>query len=245
MKLVNATALLVGKKGAHLGVADNDGRTALHYLAEPLYLPDPRTRDPLDSDLEDEHLGAVLAGQIKGGGSSSADVINHADNTGSTAPHIAARAASSTAVALLLRLGADPNLPDKEGCSTPLHLAAQLADWVRLGTYDPSEYAAWSRRAARIKKLLLGAGADATVRDAQGRTAAEVEEAVAQKLRRGREEYLEDEARPRPDYGRGRGRGAGWAFRAAPAQAPPVPATREDGGVDVSMSRGAGHGRGA
>jgi ankyrin repeat protein len=237
MKLVGAVAFLV-KEGADLGLADNDGRTALHHLAVPLHDAVPQIHDPVDDDLENEHLGAVLTAQMKGGG--GADVINHADNVGSTALHVAARAASDAAVALLLGLGADPNLPDGEG-STPLHLATRLADWVRLGTYEPAEYSAWSRRAARIKELLLGAGADPTVRDAQGRTAVEIEEATSRELRRGREKYLEDLARPRPDLGRGRGRGrgAGWAWRTAPA---PAPAPREDGGVDVSS--GAGHGRG-
>jgi ankyrin repeat protein len=231
MKLVGAVALLI-QKGADLGVADCDGRTALHHLADPLHDRDPRIHDPLDDQLENEHLGAVLTGQIKG-----ADVVNHVDNAGSAALHVAARAASDAAVALLLGLGADPNLPDGEG-STPLHLAARTADWVVLGTYDPSEYSAWSRRAARIKELLLGAGADATARDAQGRTAAEIEEATRLELRRGREKYLEDEARPRWDYGRDRGRGfgRGWWTQTAPTPA------REEGGGDVSA--GAGHGRG-
>ncbi|KAL2136170.1 hypothetical protein VTI74DRAFT_5223 [Chaetomium olivicolor] len=178
MKLVGAVALLV-KKGADLGLADNEGRTALHYLADPLH--DPRTGELVDGDIKDEHLGAALAGRIKGG----ADIINHTDNAGSAALHVAARSASDAAVALLLNLGADPNLPDREG-STPLHLTARRADWVSLGTYEPYEYSAWSRRAARIKELLLGAGADATLRDAQGRTAAEIEEATNQELRRGR-----------------------------------------------------------
>ncbi|KAK4118522.1 ankyrin [Parathielavia appendiculata] len=195
IKQIGAVALLA-QKGADLCLADNDGRTALHHLADPLHDRDPRIRDPVDDELENEHLGA-----------------------------------------LFLCLGTDPNLPDGEA-STPLHLAARMAYWVSLGTYAPFEYSAWSRRAARIKELLLGAGADATARDAQGRTAAEIEEATSRELRRGREKYLEDLARPRPDYGRGRpgGLGRGW-WRAAPA-----PASWEDGGVDISS--GAGHGRG-
>ncbi|KAK3899303.1 ankyrin [Staphylotrichum tortipilum] len=219
LKLVGAVVLLV-EKGADPGLPDNEGRTALHHLVDPLFDHDYRIRDPIDGDLEDEPLGAALAAQLNGGGG-AADMINHADNTGRAALHVAARAASDTAVALLLSLGADPNLHDGDG-STSLHLAARPADW-----------------------LLLGAGADATVRDAQGRTAAEIENAVSQKLRQGREEYLEDLARPRPEFGRGRGRGRGFGrgWPTAPAPAPaPAPASREDGGVDVSA--GAGHGRG-
>ena len=227
MKLVGAVTLLV-EKGADLGLTDNEGRTALHHLAEPFY--HPYTREPVDSDIEDKHLSTVFVRQING----SVD-INHSDNTGSAALHIAARSASDVAVALLLRLGADPNLPDRKG-STPLHLAARHANWVRLGTYEPHEYAAWSRRAARIKALLLGAGAAASIRDAQGQTAAEVEEATDYKLRRERAKYLENLAsRPPMDYGRGRGFGRGrgrGVFSAPPG----------DGGVHLSS--GAGHGRG-
>ena len=233
MKLVGAVTLLI-KKGANLGLADNEGRTALHHLANPLY--HSRTNEPVDGDVEDEHLSAILAGQIKG---ASVDIINDRDNTGSAALHIAARSASDAAVALLLGLGADPNLPDREG-STPLHLAARYPDWVRhrLGTYEPHEYAAWRRRAARIKALLLSAGADAGLRDAQGqgRTAAEVEEAADYELRRGRAEYLKYLAnRPPMDYGRGRGfkRGRG-GFSAPPG----------DGRVNLPSGAGAGHGRG-
>jgi hypothetical protein len=117
-----------------------------------------------------------------------------------------------------------------------LHLAARHANWVRLSTFEPHEYAAWSKRAARIKALLLGAGAAASMRDAQGQTAAEIEEATDYKLRRERAKYLEDLAsRPPKDYGRGRGFGRGrgrGGFSAPPG----------DGGVHLSS--GAGHGRG-
>ncbi|KAK4151980.1 ankyrin repeat-containing domain protein [Chaetomidium leptoderma] len=242
MKLTGAVALLV-KKGAHLGLADNEGRTALHHLADPLH--HYHTIEPVDGHVEeDEHLSTVLSGEIKGGGGGGVidNIINHRDNAGSAALHMAARSASDAVVALLLRLGADPNLPENregpEGAASmpPLHLAARRADWVRLGTYEPREYAAWSRRAARIKALLLGAGADTGMRDAQGRTAAEVEEATDRDLRRGRAEYLERLAsRPLVDYGRGRGFGRGrgrGGFSAPP------------GDDRVHLSSGAGHGRG-
>ncbi|OIW32727.1 ankyrin [Coniochaeta ligniaria NRRL 30616] len=222
-KLVGLVTLLL-RKGVDLGLADNEGRTLLHHLADPIHRP--RTNEPIDGDIEDEPLGTALAGRIKG-----VDV-NHRDNAGSAALHMAARAASDAAVALLLGLGADPNLPDREG-STPLHLAAQRAAWVSLGTYEPHEYSAWSHRAARIKELLLGAGADASVRDARGRTAADVEEATDQELRQGRARYLEYLARPALPQGLDRGRGQ---WRRGP-HAPPG-----DGGGHLAS--GAGHGRG-
>jgi ankyrin repeat protein len=200
MKLVGAVALLV-ESGADPGQTDDEGRTALHHLANPLY--HPHTHEPLDGVLENERLRIVLAGRIR-----DVDQFNRVDNTGSTALHLAAGSASDAAVTLLIGLGADPSLPDREG-STPLHLAARRADWVILGTYAPDEYAAWSRRAARIKALLLAAGADASRCDALGRVPADVEAATDQELRDGRARYLEWLAAPRRDVGMGRGFGSG------------------------------------
>lgn len=221
-KLVGLATLLI-RKGADLSLADNEGRTVLHSLADPLH--HDRTLEPVDGDLNDEHLSTALLGRIKG-----VDV-NYYNNDGSTALHVAAREASDAAVALLLSLGADPNLPDRKG-STPLHLVAHRAWWVTVGTYEPHEYSAWSKRAARIKELLLSAGADASVRDAQERTAAEIEEATTLELSRGRTKYLEDMARPvlPEDLGRGRGQ-----WRRSPL--PP-------GDVETQLGSGAGHGRG-
>src|SRR5690606_7935090 len=48
--------------------------------------------------------------------------VNHADNEGFTALHVAAREGFTTAVALLLKVGANPNAPDTYGF-TPLHEA--------------------------------------------------------------------------------------------------------------------------
>ncbi|KAB5554353.1 ankyrin repeat-containing domain protein [Coniochaeta sp. 2T2.1] len=224
MKLVGLVTLLI-RKGVDLGLADNEGRTVLHHLADPIH--QPRKGEPVDSNLEDENLSAALAGRVKG------HDVNHVDNNGSAALHVAARSASDAAVAFLLGLGADLNLPDREG-STPLHLAARRAEWVTLGTYQPEEYSAWSRGAGRVKELLLGGGADATVRDAQGRTAADIEEATNQELRQGLARYLEYLARPLPPQGIGSGRG--WWQRGPPA------APGDGGG---HLSSGVGHGRGA
>jgi ankyrin repeat protein len=238
MKLVGAVALLV-KQGADPGLPNNEERTAFHHLADPLYHHDPRNHEPVDGDIEDQHLGAALAGRIKG----SAHIVDHRDNTGSTALHIAARSASDTAVALLLNLGADPDLPDREG-STPLHLAARHADWLSLHTYEEREYAGWSRRTTRIRELLLGAGADATVRDSQGRTAAEIEEAMSKKRREERVKYLEWLAQPpRTEYlGRGRGWDGGFGRGRRPERGWfPAPPLENDG---VQPPSGTGHGRG-
>ncbi len=233
MKLVGAAALLV-EKGADPSLTDNEGRTALHHLASPLL---PTFLSKLArTGVEDTRLVAALTEQSNRVNA----CINRADNTGSTALHIAARSAVDEAVALLLRLGADPNLPDPEG-STPLHLAAQRPDWVYLHTYDESEYGDWARRAARIKALLLGAGADASVRNAQGRTAAEIENAGKEELRAGRGKYLEWLATPPPPrvYGRGHGAGRGAEFRLGFGRAAPW-----EGEGEQPAATGAGHGRG-
>ncbi|KAB5525556.1 ankyrin repeat-containing domain protein [Coniochaeta sp. 2T2.1] len=178
MKLVGLVTLLI-RQGVDIGLADNEGRTVLHHLADPIH--HPRKDEPADSNLEDENLSAALAGRVKG------HDVNHVDNNGSAALHVAARSVSDAAVAFLLGLGADPNLPDREG-STPLHLAARRAEWV-------------------YSELLVGAGADASVRDGQGRTAADIEEATSRELRQGLASYLEYLARPVPPQGLGRGRG--------------------------------------
>jgi ankyrin repeat protein len=227
-KLVGAVALLV-QKGANPGLVDNEGCTTLHHLADPLHRM--VTLTPVDDDLEDDALATALAGQL-----ARVDV-NHTNKTSSTALHLAARAASATCVALLLRLGADPNLPDGQGL-TPLHLAVQRAPWVRLGEYVESEYVEWSGRAARIKALLLGAGADAGARDAQGRTAADIEEGVREERRQGRARYLEHlaSAMSRPALGRGRGCHGPPARLRGPGVRP-----AEDGGASLAAS--AGHGR--
>ena len=229
-KLVGAATLLL-QQGANPGLADNEGRTALHHLADPFF---HHPREPADSDIEDDTLITALTSQI------NRVNISHTDNTGSTALHIAARAASDAPVALLLRLGADPNLPDAQG-STPLHLAAQLTPWATDGTYEESQWAGWSRRSSRIKALLLGAGTDGGVHDAQGKTAAEIEEEVREELRQGRAKYLEYLASPKREFGRGRGRGRGRGWGPGPE------GTRlagSPGGGGGNLASGAGHGRG-
>ena len=181
LKLIGAVKLLLGHS-TDLGLFDEEGQTALHELAHPLL--SPNYKDLLDKGLDDEELGSLLSQHLK-----SVD-IDRRDKAGNTALHNAARAASDTAVALLLRLGADPNLPDGEGFP-PLHLAATRATWVYLGTYELEEYAAWANRAARIRALLLAAGADSGLRDRKGRTAGEIEEAGREEIRVGRAKYQE------------------------------------------------------
>ncbi len=210
MKQTNAVTLLI-QRGADPCLPDTDGRTTFHLLADPLYTP--HCCNLADATIEDDCLASALATRLRGANN---NILNARDTTGATALHLAARSASAPAVALLLALGADLNLvltvpggesESQEAGTTALHLAAHRPSWVYLGTYEEQEYAAWSRRAARIKGLLLGAGADAGVRDGRGRTAREIEEEVVAEIRKGREKYLEDMARPPREYGAGRGMG--------------------------------------
>lgn len=234
MGLVGLVTFLVAK-GVDIGDSDNEGRTVLHHLVDFKHHLS-RSDEPLDSDLEDGDLRAALSGRIE-----SVDV-NSRDNSGSTALHVATRWASDAAVALLLGLGADPDLPDRDG-STALHIVARPAPWANVSTYDPEYYAPWSTRAARIKALLLGAGADTSVRDAQGRTAKDVEEATNTEFREGWAKYQAYLARPPspPFLGRGFGRGRG-RFRGWREWCEGQPAAPGDGGGPPPS--GVGHGRG-
>lgn len=214
-----------------LGRQDAFGRTPLHYA-----LYHPHNCEPVDGDLADERLGVALTTYIRG--RQYHDIVDRTDHSGFTALHIAARAASYNAVALLLRLGADPNARvarnggdddhnDDVAGSTALHLTMRCPVWVPLGTCKPEEYEPWKRLAVRIKELLLAAGADVGICDSHGRTAAQVEAAVDEELRRERAEYLfrRDQASAEwargcalDPHGFGRGRGAGP--RPVPAAGP-------------------------
>ncbi|KAK3299526.1 ankyrin repeat-containing domain protein, partial [Chaetomium fimeti] len=150
MKQTIAMTLFL-QHGADPCLIDTDGRTTFHHLASPLYTP--HFRDLADATTDDAHLTTTtLATRIQDSANTTT-ILNHRDNTGTTALHLAARCASAPVVALLLTLGADPNLaltfPDNKepetqeaGKTTALHLAAHLPSWARrqLGTYEEQEY---------------------------------------------------------------------------------------------------------
>ncbi|KAA0161357.1 hypothetical protein FNF31_03817 [Cafeteria roenbergensis] len=83
-----------------------------------------------------------------------ANVVGASDADGRQAIHVAARAGAMGAVVWLLRAGASPSALSKH-CLTPLHEAV-------LG------------RAAGVARLLVRAGADASLRDSNGFTAADL-----------------------------------------------------------------------
>jgi len=255
VKLVRAIVLLLEGGGGggvdDVGQADNEGRTALHHLVDALY--HPHNREPVDGDLADERLGVTLSTYIRD--RQDHDIVDRTDHSGFTALHIAARAASYNAVALLLRLGADPNARvakngsddnnDDEVGLTALHLTMRCPVWVPLGTYEPEEYKPWKRQAARIKELLLAAGADVGICDSRGRTAAQVEAAVDEELRRERAEYLVRRDQFSAEWARrcaldSRGFGRG---RAGPRPVP-VPAPDNSGAQQSPYGSGVGRGRG-
>ena len=118
MKLTGAAALLV-EKGADPSLTDNEGRTALHHLADPLLPIWPYNL--ARTDIENAHLIIARARQSKCVNAG----MNRADNTGSTALHIAARSVVNEPVALLLHLRADPNLPNPEGSTCSMSQSGQ------------------------------------------------------------------------------------------------------------------------
>ena len=289
MKHTGAIILLI-QHGADLCLPDADGRTFLHHLADPLYRPHV-SYDIADATVKDIHLATTLAARLQNtSATNKSAILNHRDNTGATALHLAARSASDTVVALLLTLGADPDLtfpgdeikgfegerPDegegkgeghegvKEGRkngrdATALHLAARRPVWLPSSflSFNRQQYGAWSPRAARVKELLLGAGADASARDGKGMLAGEVEEESGAVIRKVRDKYLEWLTSP-PEHvqqgiGRGRGRGrVGWgrgrsrgyhsSGSGTTSGAVPGPTT---GNEVVDRDVGAGHGRGS
>ncbi|KAH8907771.1 hypothetical protein BR93DRAFT_967647 [Coniochaeta sp. PMI_546] len=175
VKLVSAVVLFLERGGGggvdDVGQADNEGRTVLHHLVDAPY--HPKKFEPVDGNLVDERLGVALTTCIRD--RQAHDIVDRTDHSGFTALHTAAHTASCNAVALLLRLGADPNArvaknsggggddhndDDDEAGSTALHLTMRCPAWVHLATYEPEEYEPWKRQAARVKELLLAAGAD-------------------------------------------------------------------------------------
>jgi hypothetical protein len=108
MKHAGAITLLI-QHGASPGRPDADGRSFLHHLAEPLY-PHPH-RGIADATLKDAHLATTLAARLQNiNTTNKSAILNHRDDTGATALHLAARSASDTVAALLLTRGADPDL---------------------------------------------------------------------------------------------------------------------------------------
>jgi ankyrin repeat protein len=94
-------------------------------------------------------------------GSSGAGVVS---SEGATPVLLAARRDDLPYVKLLVELGADPLVPNQEGC-TPLMAAAGL------GTLAPTEEAGTEEEALDTVKYLLAAGADVNAVDRNGETA--------------------------------------------------------------------------
>ncbi len=84
--------------------------------------------------------------------------------TGATAFLLASKTADLPYMQLLVELGADPLLPNKDGC-TPLMAAAGI------GTMAPTEEAGTEPEALAAVKYLLGQGADVNTVDKNGETA--------------------------------------------------------------------------
>ena len=210
MKLFSALVLLL-HYGANPALVDHASRTVLHHLADPLF--DVSTHAPVDAHLTPATANKLAAALLTANHLN----INHPDAAGLTALHLAAQSASHTTTALLLHpaLSADPNQPDAQG-SSPLHQAARRAAWAVPCAYDEAEDAKWSGRAARVRALLLEAGADGEAREpCSGWTAEEIVEEGRQEWTRGRERYEAAMAARAVLWeeragGRGRGRGGGW-----------------------------------
>ncbi|TPX17799.1 uncharacterized protein E0L32_002900 [Thyridium curvatum] len=181
---------LLVRSHANPNVADKDGATPLHYLAEPVDIW--RQND----DLDIKKLASLL--------SSPNLKVDQKNHSGATALHVAATNASVPVVELLLLLGADPTITDGQG-KTALHRASLRPQWQGSHEHDhlggPGENDG-DRMAARMKALLLDAGADQTIIDDHGQTAADIESQESLRLKRSRDEFLSGLPR---SIGRGRG----------------------------------------
>ncbi|TPX16007.1 uncharacterized protein E0L32_000341 [Thyridium curvatum] len=181
------------RHGGSLTVTDEDGRSPLHLLADgQSYLIDNGRADWFDSAEELDVSGREFATVLK---PYSTD-IDQKDALGNTALHLAAGRAYASVLELLLALGADPNIANPQG-QTALHLACdqQSRTWYDIigpaGGPEPWENET-DRRHKRMRTLLIDAGVDQSIRDAQGRTAAEIEREEASRISQMRQKCVDD-----------------------------------------------------
>ena len=183
------------KAGASIGLPDNDGKTALHYIADTSetgmikFLKEGRFADlpAIGADNDGStpiHISVArenykLTQQILKLGLVD---VNSRDSTGRTALHWAAASGFKNIVGLLCDSGADPTIVDNLGCGAS-HYAAQMnhvecAEVIQghlqedVADQDGRTPLHWAVMQGNIEVMqaLLAAGSDANRGDSEGRT---------------------------------------------------------------------------
>ncbi len=171
------------ERGASISRQDGDGNDALGHAALGA-----RFTHGISAAANGEEPGVQNAAQVDSCATCRLLLqrganIHHADASGSTPLIIAARVGEPENVRLLLEHGADVNARDNEGHTALISALLPTAEKVRL-TFSPTTLEARQRTLKYITplfekishieqtvRLLLDAGADATLRDASGRSA--------------------------------------------------------------------------
>ena len=157
------------------GADPNDQRSGFTPLHALTWVRKPNTGEEEDGQPPPAGSGKIgsldfIRALVKSGANVNARLTNssgakdHVNSKGATPLLFAAESADLPMLRLLVELGADPLLPNEEGC-TPLMAAAGM------GTFATEEEAGLEPEALETVKYLLEKGADINTVDRKGETA--------------------------------------------------------------------------
>ena len=183
------------KAGASIGLPDNDGKTALHYIADTSetgmikFLKEGRFADVPAIGADNEGSTPIHVSVARENYKLTQQIlklglvdVNSQDATGRTALHWAGASGYKNIVGLLCDSGTDPTIVDNLGCSAS-HYAAQMnhvecaeviqghlqEDVTDQDGRTPLHWAVMQGN-VEVMQALLAAGSDANWGDSEGRT---------------------------------------------------------------------------